>query len=240
MRSFLLTAVSLLALCLNLRAQDPYYESVPYEPMDSWPYLYSHFEEGAVRTTKGALLSYTTLNVCLDGKLHYIQGDRIMEADMSKVFTARVGENDVYVNVAGKMHKVLQETEQGHILMLRNVDYDELSKVDIGYGVASSTASRTNTSLAGLGIDNINGVNITSMTLNRAEQQKSTGKVIPVKEETFFLVKGQLIPATKRAVQEVAGKDACKAFFKEHKLKWNKAETLVPVIGFLYESINPE
>lgn len=243
MRRWLFQTVSLLFLCIAAQAQsvDAYNDNLPYEPTDTWPYLYAHFENGAVRTTKGALLSYTTLNICIgDGKLHYVQGDKIMQADMSNVFTARVGEEDVFVNIGGKMYKVLFESEEGFIVSLTSVDYDELKKVDIGYGVSSSTASMTNTNLAGLGIDSISGVNMMNMTLNRAEQQKNSGKVLPTKVDNYFYVGGKFILADKREVQDLVGKESMKAFLKENKVKWSKPETLVPVVAFLSEQLNKQ
>lgn len=220
-------------------AQDPGYEEPPFEPMDSWPYLYYNFENGRVRTAKGALLDYRSLNVnVVDGSLHFIQAGTIMKADMTQVYTALVGENDVYVNAGGKMYKILLETEHGYVLCGTSVDMDELNKVDIGYGVSSSTASRTNTTLVGLGIDNISGVNMSNMTLTRAEQQRNMGRLLPLIKTNYLLVNGKLIPANKRDIEQYVDKKVAKAFFKENKINWKKPETMVPLLVFLEEQIN--
>lgn len=222
-----------------LRAQDPDAYAPPYEPMDSWPYVYEQFESGNVRTTKGALLTYASLNICIaDGKLHYIEAGKIMQANMMQIFTALVGDNDVYVNVGGKMYRVLVETDDGSILKMTSVDVDELSKVDIGYGVSSSTASRTNTSLSGLGMETLDGVNMVNMTITSAEQKKNTGKILPLKETLYLYVSGKLVPANKHEVQQLVDKDTAKAFFKANKIKWNKAESLLPLLSFLREHLN--
>ncbi len=210
-----------------------------YEPMDTWPYKYEHFQAGNIRTTKGTLFEYKALNVNLaDGKLHYIENDKIMQADMGRVFTALIGDMDVYVNAGGKMYQVLGENEYGSVLKLTSVDMDELNKVDIGYGVSSSTASRTNTTLAGLGMENLNGVNMVSMTLANAENRKHTGMVLPLKERFFLNIDGKLIPANKREVMDVVDKKAAKDFFKANKIKWNKPESLVLLLPFLKEQLN--
>ena len=57
-------------------------DALPYEPMDTWPYLYERFEPGNVRTTQGTLFPYAALNICIaDGTLHYIEKGKIMQAD---------------------------------------------------------------------------------------------------------------------------------------------------------------
>ncbi len=224
---------------LFLRAQNPDADALPYEPMDSWPYMYEQFESGKVRTTNGALLTYASLNICIaDGKLHYIEAGKIMQANMSQIFTALLGENDVYVNAGGKMYRVIVETDEGSILELTSVDVDELSKVDIGYGVSSSTASRTNTSLAGLGMETLDGVNMVNMTITNAEQKKNSGNVLPLKKTLYLYVSGKVIPANKREIQQLVDKDTAKAFFKANKIKWNKAESLLPLLPFLKEQLN--
>ena len=161
-----------------------------------------------------------------------------MQANMTQVFTALVKESDVYVNIGGKMYLVVVETDDGSILKRTTVDVDELSKVDIGYGVSSSTASRTNTSLAGLGMETLDGVNMVNMTITSAEQQKNSGKILPLKETLYLFVSGKLIPANKREIQQLVDKDSAKAFFKANKIKWNKAESLLPLLPFLKEHLN--
>jgi len=229
--SFIL--VFLLAWAVSAQAQDSYGANPDYRPRDSWPYIYERFMPGAVRTAAGDLMEYQSFNICVgNGRMHYIYDGKIMEADMTKVFTALIN-LDTYVNVGGKMYRVFVQTNDGAIVFLTSIDTDELNKVDIGYGVSSSTASQTNTSLdLLLGGNTISSV-LVSQTLTIAEQQKNTGKELPLKEDCFFLVKGRLVPATKRDIQDAVGKEAAKPFFKENKLKWNKPESLIPVLAFL-------
>ncbi len=208
------------------------------EPMDTWPYLYQNFMSGAVRTSTGVLLEYSSFNICVvDGSLHYIKDGVIMKADMSKVFTALVGEDDVYINTLGRMSKIILETEDGAVVKNYAVDFEKLKKVEIGYGVTSSTASSRNTSLSLLGMETISGVNMVDMSLNRAEQQKGSGKYIPLKTEVSLLVNGRLIPANKKSIQDICGKTQTQEFLKKNKVKWSKAETLAPVLGFVKEHI---
>ena len=234
MKRGLFILVFLFAWVFSAQAQDSYGANPTYEPRDSWPYIYERFQPGAVRTAAGDLMEYQSFNICVgNGRMHYIYDGKIMEADMTKVFTAKI-EDDVYVNVGGKMYKVFVQTNDGAIVFLTSIDMDELQKVNIGYGVSSSTASQTNTSLDLLMSGNAAVSNVVvSQTLTVAEQMKNNGKELPTKEDTFFLVKGRLIPASKRDIQDAVGKDAAKPFFKENKLKWNKPESLIPVLAFL-------
>ncbi len=237
MKKFILSLFLLVSGLFVAQAQQE--DSLPYEPMDTWPYLYERFESGNVRTTQGTLFQYSALNICIaDGSLHYIEKGKIMQADMGHVFTVLVGDRDVFVNAGGKMYQVLLENEDGSVLKRTSVDVEELNKVDIGYGVSSSTASRTNTSLAGLGMETLDGVNMVNMTINSAESRKNTGKVLPLKESLYLNIGGRLIPANKREVQQVVDKNAAKAFFKANKIKWNKPESLVLLLPFLQEQLN--
>lgn len=238
MRSILLTLTVFLSFSLTAFAQIQGFEESSFEPMDSWPYLYYNFENGRVRTAKGALLDYNSLNVnIVDGSLHFIKAGTIMKADMTQMYTALIGDTDVYVNAGGKMYQILLESEHGYVLCGTSVDMDELNKVDIGYGVSSSTASRTNTSFAGLGMDNISGINMSNMTLTRAEQQRSAGMLLPVKKTTYLLVNDYLIPAGRRDIEQFVDKKAVKAFFKENKINWKKPETMEPLLVFLEEHL---
>lgn len=214
-------------------------DALPYEPMDTWPYLYERFEPGNVRTTQGTLFPYAALNICIaDGTLHYIEKGKIMQADMGHVFTVMVGDKDVFVNAGGKMYQVLLENEDGSVLKRTSVDVEELNRVDIGYGVSSSTASRTNTSLAGLGMETLDGVNMVNMTISSAESRKNTGKILPLKETLYLNIDGRLVPANKREIQQVVDKNAAKAFFKANKIKWSKPESLALLLPFLKEQLN--
>ena len=81
--------------------------SQEYKPRETWPFIYEEFKEGAARMRSGDLVSEAPFNVAVhDGSLMYVDGEGIiMRADMSRVYTAKVGD-DIYVNVLGKIAKV--------------------------------------------------------------------------------------------------------------------------------------
>lgn len=223
------------ALLLLLAAGQGYAQR--YQPRDTWPYLNEEFVEGNVRVSGGDLLEGRLLNVCIaDGRLHYVEDGSIMAADMNNVFTASIG-GFVYVNRGGKMFKVLVETDGGAVLQFTEVDFEEMNKTDIGYGISSSTASSQHTTLSGLGLtDEMGGFGIAGNSRYEAvRDNKGSGKVIPQKESLWLLVGGSMIPATRKDFLSYPGidKDAAAKFLKENKIKWNKPLSLAKVVEYL-------
>ena len=127
----------------------------------------------------------------LNQKLYYIKGEDIMEADMIKVFSVRVG-MDIFVNVAGKLYKVLAESKGGAAVRALFLDTEQLNKASIGYGVSSSVAATQN--VAGLAMDSNAGINI-----NQAIASKEGGKPSPPKREA------RKFPLRKRPISCSAG-----------------------------------
>ena len=152
-------------------------------------------------------------------------------ADMMKIYTARI-ENDIYVNIAGKMYLVLAETDNGAVIRSRIVDLDQMNKTNIGYGVSSSTASTQN--LSGAALDSSIG------NFNKALSNKEYGKDIPIKGKNYILYSGnKIVSANKGDVLRIQGLDkkAAKQFFKENKVKWNNPESLIIVSSFLSQTL---
>ena len=107
--------------------------SQEYKPRETWPFIYEEFKEGAARMRSGDLVSEAPFNVAVhDGSLMYVDGEGIiMRADMSRVYTAKVGD-DIYVNVLGKMYKVLSELDLGNVVSGVEIDQEQQGKVSIG------------------------------------------------------------------------------------------------------------
>ena len=204
-----------------------------FKPKDTWPFLYEDFTEGVVCSDSGDDILTGKINVSvLNQKLYYIKGESIMEADMVKVFSVKAGE-DIFVNVAGKLYKVLAESAGGAAVQARYLDVEQMNKANIGYGVSSSVASTQN--VAGLALDSNAGTNI-----NKALESKEGGAEIPIAEKTYILFcRNRIVPALKREVMDVPGldKEKAKAFFKEHKIKWSHPESLTEVADFLTENL---
>ncbi len=205
-----------------------------YEPRESWPYLNENFQSGAVRTLGGALVDDSTFNISIaDGSLHYIVDGKIMKIDMMTIYTARVGER-VFVNVGGKMYQVLAETDNGSLIQFASIDFDKLQKVDIGYGISSSSASAMNVTSLLQGMDSM-----VNTHFDTAMEKRDNGIVLPLLVEKFIYVDGKLVPASRYGIRDFPGidKDAANTFFKEKKIRWNKDESLAELIDFVYDQI---
>lgn len=209
-----------------------------FEPKDTWPFVYENFTDGALYSSTGEKLLSAKMNVSiLNQKLYYLKGETIMEADMVRLYAAKIGPvEDLYVNVGAKMYRVLAESEGGAALQADILDVERYNKASIGYGVTSYTASTQNVS--GLAMESAAGVNI-----NQAQASKEGGEPLPVLEKKYILYgRGRIVPALKREVMDIPDldKQAAKVFFKENKIKWNQAASLTQVADFLTNNLEHE
>lgn len=211
-----------------------------YEPRDTWPFVYENFTDGALYSSTGEKLLSAKMNVSiLNQKLYYLRGETIMEADMVRLYAAKINSGpaeDLYVNVGAKMYRVLAESDGGAALQADILDVERYNKASIGYGVTSYTASTQNVS--GLAMESSAGVNI-----NTAMASKEGGEPLPVLEKKYILYgQGRIVPALKREVMDIPNldKQAAKVFFKENKIKWNQAASLTQVADFLTNNLEHE
>ena len=120
-----------------------------FKPKDSWPFLYEDFTEGVVCSDTGDDILTGRVNVSvLNQNLYYLKGEDIMEADMLKVFSVRVG-LDVFVNVAGKLYKVLAESKGIFLFQIFEHEWSErfASKNDRFWIVKENIKNRIRTIL---------------------------------------------------------------------------------------------
>lgn len=211
-----------------------------YEPRDTWPFVYENFTDGSLYSSTGDVLLSAKMNVSiLNQKLYYLRGETIMEADMVRLYAAKINSGpaeDLYVNVGAKMYRVLAESDGGAALQADILDVERYNKASIGYGVTSYTASTQNVS--GLAMESSAGVNI-----NTAMASKEGGEPLPVLEKKYILYgQGRIVPALKREVMDIPDldKQAAKVFFKENKIKWNQAASLTQVADFLTNNLEHE
>ena len=209
-----------------------------YEPRDTWPFVYENFTDGSLYSSTGDVLLSARMNVSvLNQKLYYLKGETIMEADMVRLYAAKIGPaEDLYVNVGAKMYRVLAESDGGAALQADILDVERYNKASIGYGVTSYTASTQNVS--GLAMESSAGVNI-----NTAMASREGGEPLPILEKKYILYgQGRIVPALKREVMDIPDldKQAAKEFFKENKIKWNQAASLTQVADFLTNNLEHE
>lgn len=199
-------------------------------PLETWPYVYENFTPGTVLTHKGVTNSFDLLNINIaDGKLHYVENGVIMQADMNLVSLIRIGQ-DVYVNYGGYAYKALAQTDHGAVLLKTEVDMEQLSKANIGYG-KSSVASTSNVSAYALpGGNNIN------KSLEDINNNRYSGNELPIREKYYLYIDGKLVRASKKDVLVFAGdkQNNTKEYIKNNKIKWKDVFCLQNLVEYLY------
>ncbi|MGM9790550.1 MAG: hypothetical protein ACI3Y9_09660 [Candidatus Cryptobacteroides sp.] len=222
----LLVAASLLLLGNVCRAQK-------FQPKDTWPYIFKDFTEGKVYTPDGREILSSELNISVvKGTLNYIEDGTIMAADMMRVSTAVIGDRR-FINVMGRMMEVLASSDSGQVIKDVQLDVDEMGKTNIGYGIASSTASSQNVTTLMEGMSDMVNLNI-SDALTRSKE----GTVIPLKEDLYLRYGVATVPAFKKDVLDIRGIDKAEAeaFFKAQKIKWKDPQSLIKVVDFIAEN----
>ena len=213
-----------------------------YEPRTTWPFIYEEFAEGNIRFLDGKVLTYDKLNISvINGHVMYVDSskDQIMQADMMKVSLVKIGE-DTYLNVQGRLYKVLNQTENGVVLAKSEINEYKLGKTEIGYGVSSATASSQGASAFALESSFSNSVISMGYNSLSTGESKLSGEVLPVDEILYLWVGNYLVKATKKDVSDLSAVDKSEfnSFLKGNKVKWNDPQSLVPVIDFLAEKLN--
>ncbi len=199
-------------------------------PTETWPYKYAEFETGTVKSTSGEVRTYEKLNIYLPNlSLHYVMEDKVMSADMSKVYLVGIGD-EVYLNTGGKLRKILIESDNGVVLEESWIDMEEYNSVDIGYGISSRTASAQNVSTLLL-------ENAAQMNRNLTDLvNKRDSKKLVVRSSLYIRVNGFLYRATLGDVADMMpDKKLAKKELKKLKIKWKDPASLVAVIDYIYE-----
>ena len=204
-----------------------------YEPKDTWPYLVSDFTVGEIHMANGGVVSSKEMNInVIDGKLHYLENNVIMVAEMLQVTGASFGGRE-FVNVLGRMMEVKSSDDKGLVLNDVQVDKDKMAKTDIGYGISSATASSQNvTSLLG-----DSSTALVNMDFSQAISRRASGTALPLMEQLYLKIQSDILPASKKDVLSLSfvDKSAADAFFKANKTKWKSPEMLLKVADFIYD-----
>ena len=226
MRNSIICVLALLRFVCNAKAQD-------HEPTTTWPYVYADFSSGELQPFKGSAVSGTYNVHILYGRLHFIDGQNIREANPLEVFSVKIG-SDFYANVGGKMMKVLAKGENAFVAMSQEVDMVQLNATGGAYGSSSSTLATTAlSSLEAIG----NGVSATNhMELKRS---KNDGKILPIISKTYIVFNGLQVFAAKKDVMALDGidKKELSAFLKENKIKWKDPQSLLVLGEYLNEKL---
>lgn len=202
-----------------------------FVPRDSWPYLYEDFTGGAASAGSEDKVSSSLFNISVyDGALYYIDSNGVtMKADMMRVNSVRI-DSDVFLNISGKMYQIVYSSANGLILKERTADLDALAKVNIGYGVSSSTASAENVAILMAG-----RMSSFRQALALSKAEKEAGSEIPLKETVYLYIHNKLIPSQRSAIMSIpeVNKSELKALIKAEKIHWNDPVSLIPLLNYL-------
>lgn len=203
-------------------------------PTANWPYLYPDFMPGKLlyvnRDPSNAMFNIH-LNQCI---AHYIVKDKIRVVDTWGVVGLVIGE-DTFRFMAGKMLKVLAESEAGYVVQETRSNYAAIVRKDGAYGTTSLNSTTTKTFLYNENaINQYDGYLLTDVYKD-LHAMKNQSETLPVLTNRYLLIGQQLIPANKKSVSDVEGidKKTFSAFLKANKIDWKDNQDLLKVVEFI-------
>ncbi len=212
-----------LMLCvMTIQAQN-------FEPNTKWPYIYENFMDGTI-FFDGNKKSQSQLNIHLWGnKLHYLTEDqKIYESNDKGIIRVEIGE-DAYIYCNHQLMKIVAAEQNNLVVELEKADFDALFTSTGAYGASLNSSSARDLSSIDLG-----GLN--KPELGRMLQERNDGSALSVKHLFYFVVNGKQVEANKNDVEDILndeGKKGWKAFLKQNKIKWKKAESLKQVLTYI-------
>ena len=214
-----LTAAILLIAAISALAQD--YST-------TWPYLYPTFTDGTIILRNGTKFQQPLNIHILRSALHYIDEGVVKEAQLVDVLTAQIGE-DRYMNVEGRMMKVVAGDGDCFVAKLSLGDFERLLQGSGAYGTtATSDATRKLTSLEIAGQPNQNHMEMW--------ESRHGGERVTLINKYYVVTPGKVYEANRHAVESALDdtqKSAFKQWIKNHKIKWNDPESLLTLTEFL-------
>lgn len=221
-----LIAAALFALSATLCAAQG------FEPTTTWPYIYEDFTAGKLVMNTGKVVE-GKYNICIDdGRVHFIDGNLVKQASVVEVTSVQIG-NDVYINAAGKMMRVLQKSDKGVVAEDISIDYARLNETGGAYGSSSNTVATT-------ALSSLEGIGGTRTNMNHMElkNSKDNGKTLTLDKKYYLVFGGRCVHAAKRDVQDMPGidKGKLKTFFKTNKIKWKDPVSLITLVDYLADN----
>ena len=223
----ILTIILASAFVICLKAQN-------YEPTSTWPYLYPDFTAGTLYVNVSGEQKDGLYNIhILEGRLHFIEGDLVKEANPADVYSVKIGK-DIYINAGGKMMKVLAKSDSGSVVQEILVDKTKLNASGAAYGASSnSMATRNLSSLEQAG----SMVNTNHMELKNS---KNEGYILPLAVKIYLMTGGKTIYASRKDVSRETGEEKMKVLLKEHTVRWKDPQSLLQVVDFIAQETTEE
>lgn len=217
----ILTLILASASVLCLKAQH-------YEPTSTWPYVYPEFTKGILHVTASQEREGLYNIHILEGRLHFIDGELVKEANPADVYSVRIGD-EIYLNAGGTMMKVLAESDAGVVLQETVVDMARLNSSGAAYGAsANSMATKNLSSLEQAGsMSNLNHMEL--------KNSRNEGEILPLMQKIYLMYGGNIVYASRKNVAEAVGEAEMKTFLKTHKIKWKDPQSLLQIVDLLSE-----
>ena len=202
----------------------------------TWPYLYSDFSEGKVYYKSGNTESKFMNIYILGNKLHFIEGENIVELKSANNIAKIEILKERYLPFEEKFYQIISEGDQGgYLALLATGDLTALQDNSGAYG--SSSNSMSTNSLSSLefviGRSILTG-NISHMQIRN---NKDSGKSIPLLKKYFFITGGNVLAAKAKDVEnslpDAQKKKEFKTFVKANKIKWNNPTDLAKLLAIL-------
>lgn len=206
-----------------------------FVPTTTWPYVYEDFTSGEAILTNGQHKKGLYNIVLTDSKLHFVEGDLVNEARMFDVAGVTIGE-DYYVNVGGKLYKVLSKSDEALVVEGSEIDYARLNSTTGAYGSSANSVSTQS-------LSSLEGIGGTRANMNHMElkNSKESGKSLSLITKKYIAFNGIATAANKRDILSLAArygkKSEVAAYIKTSKVKWNSPVSLQGLADFLARTL---
>lgn len=192
-----------------------------------WPYVYNEFQEGTLYMVGGKQYTHQFNVHVKDSRLHYVEKGIIKETRSEDIVLVKIG-SDIYMNVEGRVMKVIGSDERGFVATLILGDFDKLNSSSGAYGGSSNSSATTKLSSVAIG-------GITIVNHMELREGRENGQTLPLVYKYYIVTKGKVYAATKRGISsQLTDSEAAefKAFLKNHKIKWNDPQSLMTILDF--------
>lgn len=221
--------LSLFGMCLFV-----FVSAQTYTPNTRWPYLFENFTDGTIYFS-GNKKTSAQLNIHLWGNvLHYVSNDgRIFETTDRNIIWVEIGA-DVFLYGDNQLMRLVAEKGNNVLLCLRTGDFDSMNAGTGAYGASLNSSAATDLSSLDLG-------GLDKPALAKMQEEKNTGRDIPMRNTYYYVINGHLVEATKKDMTRFIGEekeDVWKSFLKTNKIKWKKEDSLKKVLDFFITKNN--
>lgn len=220
MKKTVFTIIMLMGYLLPITAQ--------YAPNTKWPYLFDNFQEGTIYMVNNQKTEGKVNIHLLGSALHYLNNERIFQADTRNVSHAEIGER-TFIPVGNEIMEVIAKKGNYSILKLVTGDFESLLSSGGAYGSSSNTSATRD--LSSLEIGGLNNPNHGLML-----QEKTDGREVPLVIKFYLQTSDkQLLPANRKDIEKSLDEEhkvKWKVFLKSHKIKWKDERQLVAILDF--------